>query len=236
MHVDASAVKAAEATLTQRQAELKNTQKSTQRTLTLVKRKLASQADADQASQNLSVAEAAVVAAQNELQEAKEKLGINGENNASLRAAKATLAQAQLDLGYTMVRAPHDGVVENVTIRPGSTVTAYQSTFSLIENRDYWASANFKETQLTRIRTGQPATIHIDMYPDQIFNGIVSSISTSSGASFALLPPENATGNWVKVTQRFPVRIKIISRYPNAPLRIGSSCTVTIDTTQSPTH
>ena len=109
-------------------------------------------------------------------------------------------------------------------------VTAYQSLFSLVENKEWWVMANMKETKLSRIRVGQSAVIYVDMYPTHPFNGVVKSIGPGSGASFALLPAENATGNWVKVTQRFPVRIQIINPSSQFPLRIGASCTVTIDT------
>ena len=93
--------------------------------------------------------------------------------------------------------------------------------------------ANFKETDLGRIRPGQKATIRLDMYPGLTLDGVVESISAGSGATFSVLPPENATGNWVKVTQRFPIRIKITSApNPDKPLRMGSSASVTIDTTE----
>ena len=94
----------------------------------------------------------------------------------------------------------------------------------------WWISANYKETDLNRIRKGQLATIKVDMYPQHVFHGRVESISAGSGASFSLLPPESASGNWVKVTRRFPVRIKLIKLDPKFPLRLGASCTVTINT------
>ena len=105
--------------------------------------------------------------------------------------------------------------------------------FAVIEDGRWWVDANFKETDLARIRRGQKATVRLDMYPGLTLDGVVESISPGSGASFSVLPPENATGNWVKVTQRFPVRVKITSA-PNAnkPLRLGSSANVTIDTTE----
>ncbi|MDE2089643.1 MAG: HlyD family secretion protein, partial [Gammaproteobacteria bacterium] len=93
--------------------------------------------------------------------------------------------------------------------------------------------ANFKETDLQAIRPGQPAVIYVDMYPDHHFRGVVESISGGSGAAFSLLPPQNATGNWVKVTQRVPVRVRILDPSPSHPLRVGTSATVTVDTGRS---
>ena len=112
-------------------------------------------------------------------------------------------------------------------------VSAYQPLFALIENQSWWAQANFKETQLQRIQPGESATIHIDMYPNHPFKAIVSSIGNGSGASFSLLPTENDSGNWVKVMQRFPVRVALTERNPRYPFRLGASCTVTIDTTST---
>jgi membrane fusion protein (multidrug efflux system) len=112
-------------------------------------------------------------------------------------------------------------------------VQAGTPAFAIVEDGDWWVDANFKETDLGRIKPGQKATIHLDMYPGLTLEGAVESISAGSGATFSVLPPENATGNWVKVTQRFPIRIKITSApNPDKPLRMGSSASVTIDTTE----
>ena len=119
-----------------------------------------------------------------------------------------------------------------MTLRPGATVQAGQPLFAIIEANRWWVDANFKETDLARIKVGQPATVRLDMYPDTTFDGTVESISAGSGASFSVLPPENASGNWVKVTQRFPVRIALTNPPADKPLRVGASAWVTIDTTQ----
>ncbi len=103
--------------------------------------------------------------------------------------------------------------------------------FALVEDSDWWVDAHFKETDITRLRPGQSAEIGLDMYPGLALKGTVESISAGSGATFSLLPPENATGNWVKVTQRYTVRIKIDGRPPNGqPLRVGASAKATVDT------
>ncbi len=225
---------AAQALVEERQAELNNTQKNTRRILTLVKRRLFAKASGDKAIRQLKVAEASLKAAKSKLAQAKAELGDPGESNARIRAAKAAVSRAKLNIKYTRISAPNDGYLIKFNLRSGTEVTAYRQLFALIETNQWWVNANFKETDLERIRMGQKATIQVDMYPSITFNGVVTSISRGSGASFSLLPPENATGNWVKVTQRFPVRIKIVNPDPNHPLRIGSSVNVTINT-RSPT-
>ncbi len=152
---------------------------------------------------------------------------------AKLRGAAAQLDKATEDRVKTHVVSPGDGWVSNVRLRPGTVMDAGTPAFALVEAGDWWVDANFKETDLARIKTGQPATIKLDMYSGYSIEGIVESISPGSGALFSVLPPENATGNWVKVTQRFPVRIKITDEHdPERPLRVGATATVTIDTTK----
>jgi membrane fusion protein (multidrug efflux system) len=143
-------------------------------------------------------------------------------------AAKAELISASLNLQYTHIVAPTSGWISDISIREGATVTANQPLFALVSDEEFWVDANFKETQIHHIIVGQQADIKIDMYPGQHFQGIVESFSSGSGNVFSLLPPENATGNWVKVVQRVPVRIKIIHYNSRNPLRIGTSATVKI--------
>jgi membrane fusion protein, multidrug efflux system len=143
---------------------------------------------------------------------------------------KAAIQTAQLNLSYTTVVAPADGWVSNMTLRPQDTVDANQPQFALIANNQFWVDANFKETDLARIKVGASAKIKVDMYPNYTFDGEVESISGGSGNAFALLPPQNATGNWVKVTQRVPVKVIILHPDPAYPLRIGTSALVTIPT------
>jgi membrane fusion protein, multidrug efflux system len=151
-----------------------------------------------------------------------------------LRAASAQLDKATHDRVKTHVTSSANGWVSNVSLRPGTVVQAGTPAFAVIEDRNWWVDANFKETDLGRIKAGQKATVRLDMYPGVTLEGAVESISAGSGATFSVLPPENATGNWVKVTQRFPVRIRITSTPdPDKPLRSGSSATVTIDTTET---
>jgi membrane fusion protein (multidrug efflux system) len=150
-----------------------------------------------------------------------------------LRSAAAGLDKATHDRVQTHVTAPASGWVTNVSLRPGAIVQAGTPAFAIVEDGDWWVDANFKETDLGRIKPGQTAAIRLDMYPGLTLDGVVESISAGSGATFSVLPPENATGNWVKVTQRFPIRIKITNApNPDKPLRLGASASVTIDTTE----
>jgi membrane fusion protein (multidrug efflux system) len=151
-----------------------------------------------------------------------------------LRAASAQLDKATHERVKTHVTSSANGWVSNVSLRPGTVVQAGTPAFAVIEDGNWWVDANFKETDLGRIKAGQKATIRLDMYPGLTLDGAVESISAGSGATFSVLPPENATGNWVKVTQRFPVRIRITSApNPDKPLRSGASATVTIDTAET---
>ncbi|MCB1875503.1 MAG: HlyD family secretion protein [Chromatiales bacterium] len=163
-----------------------------------------------------------------ELSAARAVLGEAGEANAAIQAAKANLDQARLDLSHTQVSAPADGVVAEMDLRPGGYISAGREMFALVEIGQVWVDANFKETDLPRIRPGQPAEIQIDSLPGKRFQGSVESLSPASGTAFSLLPPENATGNWVKVSQRFPVRIALQDPLPQ--MRVGASSEVSIDT------
>lgn len=226
-----ASINSAKAALSERKAELTVAKQNYQRIIALVKKGSESKSQGDSVTSKLHVAQANVSAAQSALKEAQEKLGDVGKNNAQVQIAKAALDQAKLNLSYTKITAPADGYISNYSLRIGDQVNANQSYFALVESGYWWAQANYKETNLDRIRPGQKASISIDMYPGKVFQGTVASISRGSGTSFALLPPENATGNWVKVTQRFPVRVTISSRFKNYPLRLGASCTVKINTT-----
>lgn len=229
-----AAVVTAKALVAQRQAELTDAAKQTNRILSLVKRNLYSKQQGDTAIRDLKVAKAALHSAQSQLIEAQERLGKLGNANAQIRAAQAEVTQAKIKLSYTKVYSPINGQITQFTLHKGTGVSAYELLFSIVDEDQWWVSANFKETNLERIRPGQEAKVVIDMYPHHSFKGTITSIAPGSGASFALLPPENATGNWVKVTQRFPVRIALSEINSSYPFRIGASCTVTVDTRTLP--
>ncbi len=137
--------------------------------------------------------------------------------------AKAALAQAELNLSYTVVRAPQDGFVSKRAVEQGNFVQSGEALLSLV-SPDIWVTANFKETELTRIRPGQYTTIHIDAYPQLHLEGHVDSVQMGSGAQFSTFPAENATGNFVKIVRRVPVKIDIDKGLdPKIPLPLGIS-------------
>ncbi len=150
---------------------------------------------------------------------------------ARVEQAKATLAQAELNLQYAVIKAPARGIVSKKNVNPGQVVQAGQSLLSLVHIDDVWITANFKETQLTDIRPGQRVVIEVDAYGGREFQGKVDSIAAATGARFSLLPPENATGNFVKVVQRVPVKIVLEpGQDPEHLLRPGMSVTPTVYT------
>ena len=162
---------------------------------------------------------------------------LNGDPNAALasqpgvKQAQATLDRAKLDLSYTVVRAPLDGVVTKVEqIQVGNYVQTGAPLFALVADKNVWVEANFKETDLTYVRPGQKATFTLDAYPDRHFDGVVESVSPGTGSSFSLLPPENSSGNWVKVVQRLPVRLAITDPPTDIALTAGMSAVVSVDT------
>ena len=126
--------------------------------------------------------------------------------------AKASLDQAELNLSYTKIIAPVDGVVGNRNAEVGQNVQVGQEMLSIVPLKDIWVTANFKETQLEHMRPGQPVEIKVDALGGKSFRGTVTNIGGATGAKFSLLPPENATGNYVKVVQRIPVRIDFDGR------------------------
>ena len=132
---------------------------------------------------------------------------------------EAAVHQAELDLSYTQLYAPEPGRVTRKSVEPGAYVQVGQTLFSIVPDR-VWVVANFKETQLRHMRAGQPATVTVDAYPDRVFRGHVDSIQAGSGARFSLLPPENATGNYVKVVQRVPVKI-VVDEAPDSQHVLG---------------
>jgi membrane fusion protein (multidrug efflux system) len=230
MGANADAVKIAQAQVDSNQAQYAWAKANAWRILTLASKGEISLAEGDQAKEQLDMDKASLLAAENQLSQARQNLGSEGPMNAQVLQAVAALESAQLNLSYTQIYASNDGYVTNFSLRQGSTVMAGATLFQLVENKKWWVDANFKETQLTRIRPGEPVTVVLDSYPGIKFKGIVDSISRGSGAAFSLLPPENATGNWVKVTQRFPVKVLITETKPGYPLRVGASSTVTVDT------
>ncbi|HTN39275.1 MAG TPA: HlyD family secretion protein [Arachidicoccus sp.] len=159
-----------------------------------------------------------------------------GVSSSQANVAEANIAQAQtsidaanLNLSYTVITAAVDGQVGVVNLQPGQYVQAGQALFEVIPNLKRWVVANFKETQMTRIREGQDVAIHVDAFPSMKLNGKVASISPATGAKMALLPPDNASGNFIKVVQRIPVRINLVDATDSVLNLLSSGMSVDVD-------
>jgi len=144
--------------------------------------------------------------------------------------AEAAREQAAINIEDTTVTAPAAGVINNMNLQAGEFAEEGKPLFSLIESAPAWIEANLKETQLTHVRSGQNATVVVDAHPDRTWDAVVTGIAPATGAEFALLPPQNATGNWVKVVQRVPVKLSLVDDASAAFLRAGMTVTVRIDT------
>jgi membrane fusion protein, multidrug efflux system len=189
----------------------------------------------DQADMNLKVARQHVASTAQQIANTVAALdgdpNIEVDRHPTVRAAKAQLDQARLDLSYATVYAPDDGIVARVDdLQVGDYVNPGAAVFSMMSTRRIWIEANFRETGLTHMRQGQEAVIDVDAYPGRTLKAHVVSMSPGTGSDFAVLPPENATGNWVKVVQRLPVRLELDKIDPNRPLFSGISVTVQVDT------
>lgn len=156
--------------------------------------------------------------------------GLEAEQHPSVVRVRAKLEEARRNLRNTTVRTRVNGVVAKTGLQPGEHVTAGQPIFALMATDSIWVEANLKETDLSQIRPGQKATLVIDTYPDVKLAAVVSGISPAAGSEYSVLPPQNATGNWVKITQRVPVRIELTEGERTVPLRAGMSVHVSIDT------
>ncbi len=206
-----------------------------QRQQDLLKRGVASQAAYDQARRDLDSARQKVTMAQNDAQATLAQLGGNAdsaiEQNPTYLAAQAQVDKAQRDLRRTTVLAPIPGIVTNVdALQVGEYLPAAQAAFSLVSSADVWIEANPKESDLTYLKPGAPATVSIDAYPGREWQATVTSLRPATGTEFSVLPAQNATGNWVKVVQRVPIRLTVEMPAGAPELRTGMSATVEIDT------
>jgi membrane fusion protein (multidrug efflux system) len=197
--------------------------------------KAISESEDDEARNQVSVSKSTAAAIQQDIQRILSELNGNPDiapdDHPAVRAAQAKLDQAKLDLQHATIVAPSDGIVSQIDdIRPGTYLQAGRATFSLVSDGDLWIDANLKETDLTYVRPGQTATITVDTYPGVEFQAVVDSIGAATGAEFSALPAQNSSGNWVKVVQRIPVRLKIATNDEQTPLRAGMSVVVSIDT------
>ncbi|MEO8361643.1 MAG: HlyD family secretion protein [Vicinamibacteria bacterium] len=199
----------------------------------LMAEKLISASAFDDAKLNTDLAQQQITALDQDLKRIAETLGgsIDSriEAHPSYLAATAELDQAKLDLSRVEVKASMSGVVSKPP-RPGQHISAGVAVMAVVVSGHLWIEANFTETELTYVHPGQTVSIHVDTYPDAVWKGVVESLSPATGAEFSVIPAQNATGNWVKIAQRVPVRITI-EPTPGAPdLRAGLSTSVEIDT------
>jgi membrane fusion protein (multidrug efflux system) len=227
----------------QQQAELQSAkesadfdQKEFARKKALVATEFVSRAIYERAETDLKVARQRIASIEQQIASTVVALngnpGIEPDSHPTVREAKAQLDEARLYFSYTTVYAPDDGIVAKVDdLQVGNYVNSGTPAFALLSERDLWIEANFRETQVAHMRPGQEATIRIDTYPDRVFKAHVTSMSPGAGSDFALLPPENATGNWVKVVQRVPVRLELDEIDTALPFFSGTSATVKVDTT-----
>ncbi|HEY8519952.1 MAG TPA: HlyD family secretion protein [Gammaproteobacteria bacterium] len=199
----------------------------------LAERNLGSDVDLDRARHELEVATRQVGIVERQIEQLLAQLGGDATGDlghqAAYLAAKAARDQAALDLEHTVVRAPFAGVASRVPT-VGHYVTPGAAVMSIVADHDVWIEANYKETELTYVEVGQPVSIRVDTYPGREWRGRVASISQATGAEFSIIPPQNATGNWVKITQRIPVRIAVEDTDGAPMLRAGMSAIVEIDT------
>ena len=187
---------------------------------------------------DLARAEAALATSQGELEAAKrQREALDTRDNvyrADIEAKKAAIIVAQVNLAYTRIAAPADGSVGERHVLAGQLVAPGTQMIDLVQS-DVWVQANFKETQLTNMRVGAPAEVRVDTFPGRVFNGKVVELSPASGSQFALLPPDNATGNFTKVVQRIPVKIVLLPGQSDMDrLRPGFSAVVTVNTHAAP--
>lgn len=176
----------------------------------------------------LELAKAQVVAAEEQLSKAK---AVRDLEESLIKQKQASLDIAQLNLSYTKLYSSADGYVTKRSVEVGNQVQAGQPLMAVVNLGDIWLVANYKETQLEKVKAGQDVTILVDTYPGKIFKGKVDSVMAGTGAAFSLFPPENALGNYVKVVQRVPVKITFDKDWgANRQLRVGMSCIPTIIT------
>jgi membrane fusion protein (multidrug efflux system) len=222
-------------------AQVRLAQQNYDRYAALAKSDAIAATQVDQARSALETAKATLASLQQDAKTDLARLGGDPNQPAQMTPAylkaKAAADEAARQLAHAVVRAPFDGVVTNVdSLQPGTLVISAMSAFSttsavgLVAENDEWIETNLKETELTYIREGNPVTFTVDTYPGHQWNGEVQTISAGSDSTFSALPSQNSGGNWVKVVQRIPVRLKIFHKADDPPLRAGMSAVISIDT------
>jgi membrane fusion protein (multidrug efflux system) len=215
-----------------RQADLRKAQDDAKRRAALIASGAVSREDFNHAQDNSTSQEAALVAAQAQLDQVLAQLGTTSvAQHPDVLSAEAKLRSAALAMRRTRIDAPIDGVIARRNVQPGQHVESGTPLMAVVPLEDVWIDANFKEVQLKDMRVGQPVTVSTDIYGGKVtYHGAVAGLAAGSGNAFALLPPQNATGNWIKIVQRVPVRILLDPKELKAhPLRVGLSTTVDVD-------
>jgi len=222
------------AELEETRARISHLESQTERYRSLSKRGIAASAQYEEAAADLSAAKRRVATQQERVKEAL--ISIGGDINRPVEkhplylAAAAARDQALLWLDYTRIIAPANGIVTAIHLEPGEFVEKGEPIFALVDDRETWVEANLKETQLTHVHEGLKAEIEVDAYPGVTWSATVQGIAPATGAEFSILPPQNATGNWVKVVQRVPVRLRLLPNQDRPPLRAGMTAHISIDT------
>ncbi len=223
----------AKANVASAQARLDKVKKDYERYANLVKDGSITQQQFDQAKSDLEVAQANFVAAKDQYKAAQQQINTTRSQlqvtNTGVSQKQVDIDYANLQLSYTSVKAPASGIASKKNVQLGQLVQAGQTLFNIVNDNSLFITANFKETQLEHIKNGQKVELEVDAFPDMKVEGVVYNFSPATGAKFSLLPPDNATGNFVKVVQRVPVKIKINgSKEDLAKLRAGMSVNVSV--------
>ncbi|SSC67137.1 HlyD family secretion protein [Ciceribacter selenitireducens] len=221
------------------QATLGLAELSLKRVSGLQEQKVVSTADLDSAKTQLEQARASLAAADANIAAAEASIAVlkaqRAEADAGMRSAELALEKAERDLAFTVLKAPYDGIVGNLSVQTGDLVSVGKRLAALVPVEQLYIEANFKETQIADLVPGSKVAIHVDAYGDETIEGTVTSIAPASGSVFSMLPAENATGNFTKVVQRVPVRIEIPKNVLEAGhLRAGLSVVVDVDTRTAP--
>ena len=200
----------------------------------LLEKGVVSAVSVDHARHELEIAEKSLRQSDERISQALARLGddpdLPVERHPKYLESWAEKERAEYELDRTKILAPTSGTVTNIGLQVGEYVTAGQPLFGIVGSGDAWVDANLKETKLTHVKVGQAATIEVDAYPNVVWRALVSSIGAATGSEFSILPAQNATGNWVKVVQRVPVRLMFLDSIEEPPLRAGMSVIVSIDT------
>lgn len=233
IYVNAANSSSAKAAVESAAARLDKTNKDYQRYANLIKDGSITQQQFDQAKADLEVANANYRAAQDQYKATQQQVSATESQlvvtNKGVTQKQVDIDYANLQLSYTAIKSPASGIVSKKNVQIGQLVQAGQTLFSIVNDNSIYITANFKETQLDKIRDGQKVNIDVDGYPDMKLKGSVFNFAPATGAKFSLLPPDNATGNFVKVVQRIPVKIKIDGNKEDlAKLRPGMSVSVSV--------